>query len=106
MRQGEHKPRKRWKDSRFGHEFVIAGIAIGGGRAGSLPPFPMLRLCCLYTKCLNKILINMYSNNTLFWTKFWTLNKIFEQNFELFEILNYLKLNYLKLLKILNKNLN
>ena len=48
----------------------------------------------------------MYSDNTLFWTKFWTLNKIFEQNFELFEILNYLKLNYLKLLKILNKNLN
>ena len=41
----------RWtrKDSRFGHKFIIAGIAIGEG-AGSLPPSPMLRLCCLYTK--------------------------------------------------------
>ena len=41
--QGEHKPRKRWKDSRFGHEFIIAGIAIGG-RAPCPPPHatPML----------------------------------------------------------------
>ena len=36
-----------------------------GGEAGSLPPSPMLRLYCLYPKFLNKILINIYSNNTL-----------------------------------------
>ena len=29
------------------------------------PPSPRLRLCCLYTKFLNKIFINMHSNNTL-----------------------------------------
>ena len=52
----------RWtrKDSRFGHKFIIAGIAIGEG--GGLPaPFPHATPMLF----IHKILINMYSNNTL-----------------------------------------
>ena len=54
--QGEHKPRKRWKDSRFGHEFIIAGIAIGG--RAPCPPPPCYAYV-VYTQIL--------------WTKFWSI---------------------------------
>ena len=63
--QGEHKPRKRnwWNNSRFSRKFIIAGIAIGGvGQA----PFSLLASPMLFIhKILNKIFINMCSNNTL-----------------------------------------
>ena len=47
---------------------LVANLSLLALRLGGLGrrPFPpWLRLCCLYTKFLNKIFINIYSNNTL-----------------------------------------